>query len=206
MNLFVSPEVDAEKQVEGNGNQTKRSNSISRSKRPPELNISKRSGSKSPQRGEVSENTLSVIPTNAKEYLQVMSPLSPQDNGLANSKINHLESHEDIDTVSNVQKKISSLPMSEIDKVNELIATHHRPHEEAHGSTQLSYKLKIVLIMLIIGIAFLLVDTLSDRKSRKLVRNHEPAKKEAKTKQGKGKVEGHGKGEGRGRGEDHKRR
>ena len=44
------------------------------------------------------------------------------------------------------------------------MATHHRPHVEVHHGYFISYKLKIVIIMLIIGILFLVVDTFSDRK------------------------------------------
>lgn len=45
-NLLVTPE-NKEGAEEG-GNETRRSNSISRSKRPPNLNINKRSASQSP--------------------------------------------------------------------------------------------------------------------------------------------------------------
>jgi hypothetical protein len=46
------------------------------------------------------------------------------------------------------------------------MATHHRPQvEEHHNQFYLSYKLKIVIVMFVIGIAFLVFDTFSDRKS-----------------------------------------
>lgn len=62
-------------------------------------------------------------------------------------------------------KKISSLPLSEIEKVNQLLVTHHRPEEKAK-EISLSYKLKIVVLMAIIGVIFMLYDTIGDRSLR----------------------------------------
>jgi len=47
-----------------------------------------------------------------------------------------------------------------------LIATHHKPKEVHHDDHSVSYKLKIVISLLLIGIGFLLYDTLSDRSSK----------------------------------------
>lgn len=93
-----------------------------------------------------------------------MSPISPQVYG----KI--ADNQDDPSEMSGLHKKASSLPISEIEKVKELLDSHHRPHESP--LYQLSYKLKIVFIMMIIGIAFLIVDTLRDRKSKKSMQVH----------------------------------
>jgi len=59
------------------------------------------------------------------------------------------------------------------------LKTHHRTDDEGHKKSTFSYKLKIVLFMVIIGISFLLYDTLSDRsiKQPPLIRKI-PTKKE----------------------------
>lgn len=74
--------------------------------------------------------------------------------------------------------------MSDIDKVNELLTSHHvaDSHGESHA---ISYKMKLVIIMLIIGGLFLLYDTLSDRKTRR--KNvHAPSHGEASGEHGHG--------------------
>jgi predicted alpha/beta superfamily hydrolase len=105
------------------------------------------------------------FPSNSQEALLDMSPASHEPNKMPFLGLQNLESHEENSSVSGTHKKISSLPLSEIEKVNELMATHHRPQASEHHEPYLSYKLKIVIAMFIIGIAFLLFDTFSDRKS-----------------------------------------
>lgn len=95
-----------------------------------------------------------------------MSPISPDPNPISYLTLKN-DNCDENSSISGAQKKISSLPLSEIEKVQELIKTHHRPHHEDHHEQKISYKLKIVLVMLIIGIAFLLFDTLSDRKIKR---------------------------------------
>lgn len=85
--------------------------------------------------------------------------------------LNNAESRDEYG-LSVVQKKQSSLPLSEIEKVKELIETHHRPEETPHFQ-HISLKLKTVIAMLVIGIAFLLFDTLSDRKIRRAAKKAE---------------------------------
>jgi Ca2+/Na+ antiporter len=80
----------------------------------------------------------------------------------------NLESADSNYSAIGIHKKISSLPLSEIEKVNELMATHYRPQDDHHGF-HISYKLKMVIILLVIGILFLLFDTLSDRKYKKKI-------------------------------------
>jgi hypothetical protein len=86
--------------------------------------------------------------------------------------LNNAESRDEYG-MSVVQKKQSSLPLSEIEKVKELIETHHRPEEETPHFHHVSLKLKTVIAMLAIGIAFLLFDTLSDRKIRRAAKKAE---------------------------------
>jgi hypothetical protein len=76
-----------------------------------------------------------------------------------------LDSTDSYSAVGN-HKKISSLPLSEIEKVNELMTTHYIPLDD-HQGLHISYKLKMVIVLLVIGILFLLFDTLSDRKYKK---------------------------------------
>jgi hypothetical protein len=72
--------------------------------------------------------------------------------------------------VSGLQRKQESLPLAEIERVKELMATHHRPAEAPPETHRLSYKLKIVIVMLVLGIFFLLYDTLSDRSIKRKAR------------------------------------
>lgn len=65
-------------------------------------------------------------------------------------------------------KKVSSLPQTEIEKVDLLLKTHHRTSETDKSKNKgISYKLKIVIFMFIIGISFLLYDTISDRSFKR---------------------------------------
>jgi hypothetical protein len=79
--------------------------------------------------------------------------------------IHNLESTDSYSAVG-INKKISSLPLSEIEKVNELMTTHYMIPDDHHGF-HISYKLKMVIVLLVIGILFLMFDTLSDRKYKK---------------------------------------
>lgn len=56
--------------------------------------------------------------------------------------------------------------------VKELIESHH-PHDETAGhTTQLSLKLKAVIVLIVIGLLFLIVDTLADRRLKKLLKGN----------------------------------
>ena len=59
------------------------------------------------------------------------------------------------------------MPLSEIEKVNELIATHLRIEEPHSEKQSMCYKLKIVFFMVILGVFFLLYDTIGDRSKRR---------------------------------------
>lgn len=95
-------------------------------------------------------------------------------------------------------KKISSLPLSEIEKVNQLLVTHYRLEDKAK-EVSLSYKLKIVILMTIIGVFFMLYDTIGDRSLRRKALitkvQKKPGKGEKEKQEGQEKKEKKGKGD-----------
>lgn len=82
-------------------------------------------------------------------------------------RLDSKESMDELQSPQTLRKKVSSLPLSEIEKVNELIATHHRIEEPHSEKESMSYKLKIVFFMVILGVFFLLYDTIGDRSKRR---------------------------------------
>jgi len=97
---------------------TKRSNSISRSKRPPDLNISKRAISPTGNSSQAESNdflgkpnNFRHLPANAQNSLIAMSPVSPDANHLSFLTLKN-DNIDENSSVSGAQKKISSLPLS----------------------------------------------------------------------------------------------
>jgi len=52
--------------------------------------------------------------------------------------------------------------------------SHHRQDEHDANASKLSLKLKAVIILLVIGFLFLVVDTLTDRSIKKLFKSPHP--------------------------------
>lgn len=72
--------------------------------------------------------------------------------------------------------------------MNELLATHHREEESNEHSEGISYKLKIVFFMVILGIVFLLYDTIVDGSKRRADLSKPPKKKSPKNKKKSAKI------------------
>lgn len=133
--------------------------------RPPQLNILKKSQHKS--------RAISLDPESnkAEDLKELNTP-----------NLTVKESQDELQSAKGLRKKASSLPLSEIEKVNELLATHHRPEEKGEEKETISYKLKIVIFMVVLGIIFLLYDTFADRSIRKATQPKSHKKKPSKGK------------------------
>jgi hypothetical protein len=96
--LLVTPE-NKEEEAESHGNGTKRSNSISRSKRPPNLNINRLGSNVSPPKSSdevdsAQKPMMKHFASNGHPSLLTMSPISPEIGKMPLLTLNNLESHD----------------------------------------------------------------------------------------------------------------